>query len=529
MNRLKAVSASETSSAPSTAPAGPSRLATTAPIRAGTILLVLLIYAGASQLGFALHLQNDLVAFVRPAAGVLIGGLAVVAERDRPWLLGGAFLLAVAQTVANGHLPAAAMAAGLAQLAEGAIVIAFYTARGWPLQLGSPREVCRLLAAIVPACGVAGLVAALLLSSQGNGLSVLLRWFMADTISIIAIAPLFLTARLAEQHLRISGEAVLAIACGAGIAAIVFLTPPSAPTATQHLPVSLVFPFLLWCGARCSPLPNAILSFIIAMIAIASIASGLGPFSSLTWPVSRRLFAVQNFVLVVSAGTLLLSILFAERRDREAQLASALESQKALLYEVNHRVKNSLQLANSVLMIEASRLRDADARAALQAAQSRIAIIARLHRRLYSSERHGTVHLDEVLQETADSVLRSAGRDDISLLVSLEPRIAMDVGSAIPIALATAEIITNAVKHAYPARGGPIRMALRHDGAALLLQVSDEGSGFAEGDGDPGGIGMRIIRDLFRQLEAVLEIESTSAGTTYVVRIHRDQSAADEP
>lgn len=498
-------------------------------MRVGMVVLILLIYAGATQLGFALHLQDHPIAFVRPGAGVLIGGLAVVASRDRPWLLGGAFLLAVVQSMANGHPPGAAAAAGLAQLAEGAVVMAVYAARRWPMRLGSPREVCRLLAAIVPACVLAGLVAMALPARHGEDLSVWLRWFLADMTSIIAIAPLFLALKLPERHRRISGEAVPAIACGAAVGALVFLAPPGAPSATQHLPVSLLFPFLLWCGARCSPLPNAILSFLVAAIAIASIAVGLGPFSSLTWPISRRLFAVQNFVLVVSAGTLLLSLLFAERRDREAQLASALEAQKALLYEVNHRVKNSLQLATSVLMIEASRLRDADARAALQAAQARIAIIARLHSRLYSSERHATVDLDEVLEETADNVLRSAGRNDINLLVSVERGLAMDIGAAVPIALATAEIITNAIKHAYPARGGAIHLALRRDCGALLLQVRDHGGGFAEGESDTAGIGLRIIRDLFRQLEAAMEIESTSEGTAYVVRIPYEQSGMREP
>jgi two-component sensor histidine kinase/integral membrane sensor domain MASE1 len=499
-------------------------------MRAGMIVLLLLIYGVAYQLGFALHLQDAPVAFVRPAAGVLIGGLAIVASRDRPWLLAGAVLLVVLQATAHGQSFADGVMTGLAQLAEGAVVITIYAARQWPLQLESPRQVCRFLAAIVLACGLGGLVAIPMLAGQGDILSGSLRWFMADMIGIIAIAPPFFVVKLPERHRRISGEAVLAIACGAAISAVVFLTPPSAPSATQHLPVSLIFPFLLWCGARCSPLPNAFLSFIVAMIAIASIAVGLGPFSSLTWPISRRLFAVQNFAVVVSAGTLLLSILFAERRDREAQLTSALEAQKALLYEVNHRVKNSLQLATSVLMIEASRLGDLDARAALQAAQSRIAIIARLHRRLYTSERHATVHLDDVLQETADSVLRSAGRDDISLLVSLERDIAMDVGAAIPIALATAEIVTNAVKHAYRVRGGPIHLTLRRELANLLLQVRDQGPGFAGVDADTArGIGMRIIRDLFRQLDAAVEIETTSSGTSYVVRIPYEQSGDIKP
>jgi len=493
------------------------------PMRGGMVLLLLLIYFGASQLGLALQLQDTPVAFVRPAAGVLVGGLALLASRDRPWFLGGAFVLALLHELASGHSPVAAIASGLAQVAEGAIFIAIYAVRRWPLQLGSPRQVARFMAAIAIACSLAGLGAMSVLAAERDFLLPLIHWFMADMIAIIAVAPPFFTLMLPAWHRRINGEAVLAIACGVALSALIFLTPPTSAGATQHIPVSLIFLLLYWCGARCSPLANAILLFLVAMIAIYSVTVGLGPFSSLNWPVSRRIFAVQNVVLVASAGSLLLSILFAERRDREAQLAKALEAQKALLYEVNHRVKNSLQLATSVLTIEATKLADPDARAALQAAQSRIAIIARLHRHLYSTERHAAVHLDEVLQETVESVLQSAGRDDVTLVATVERGLEMDIGTAIPIALATAEIITNAVKHAYPVQGGPIHLSLARDQSMLVLHVRDQGPGFAEAD-IKGRIGMRIIRDLFRQLDAVTEIESTAAGTSFVVRIPHAES-----
>lgn len=529
MEILKIVSASEVAVAPQ---GGPNlfRLSTDSLMRGGKVLLVLLLYFGASQLAAALDWQATPIAFVRPAAGVLVGGLAITSSRDRGWLLAGAFPIAVLQAMADNHGFGTAIASAFAQVGEAAVVIAIYAYRGWPLQLGSPRQVCRFVGAIVIACSLTGLVAAPVLAGEGGLFSAWLRWLMADTIGIVATAPPFVVLKLPEQHRRITGEAVLAIACGAMMSALVFLTPPSAPSATQHLPVSLIFPFLLWCGARCSPLPNAILSFVVAMIAIASIAIGLGPFSSLTWPIARRLFAVQNLVLVVSAGTLLLSILFAERRDREAQLASALETKNALLYEVNHRVKNSLQLAISVLTIEATKLKDPQARSALQTAQSRIAIIAGLHRRLYLGERHATVQLDEVLEETARSVLGSAGRDDIALIASVERGLPIDIGAAVPIAVATAEIITNAVQHAYPDRGGPIHLELKRDRSALLLHVRDEGPGFSEmTQDDTDRVGMRIIHDLFRQLNAAVELESRAAGTSFVIRIPYEQSSIAEP
>jgi len=486
----------------------------------------------ATQLGLAMHSPRTPIAFVWPAAGVLIGGLAVVAPRDRALLLGGFCLIALLAVVGGGKSALAASAFALTNAAEGIVFIAIYTARKWLLQLGGPRQVCRFIGAAVIACGLSGIFANLTTAENGAAFTLDLttwsRWFLAHFIGIIAIAPCFLILNMSSVHRKIGAEGLLAVACGVTMSAIIFFAPPGGPGQLQFLPVSLIFPFLFWCGARCSPLANAILSAIIAVIVMYAIAHGLGPFSSLGWPFSRKIFASQNFVLVVGSGSLLLSILFAERRDREAQLASALEAQKALLYEVNHRVKNSLQLVTSILLIETTKVRDPDAKAALQTARSRIDNIARIHRRLYLNERHAIVELGEVLQETAESVLRSADRDDIALIASIEPGILTDIAMAAPISLALAEIITNSVKHAYWERGGHIHLALERIDACLRLTVGDDGPGFPNDaiDAANDGIGRRIIRDLFNQLAAVIETESGKAGVTYTIRIPHESRVA---
>lgn len=499
--------------------------------RAVAILGIWAAYLVGTYLGVVIYSPGTAIAFVWPAAGVLIGGLAVVAPRDRALLLGGVCLIAFLAAIDSGKsaLPAGAFA--LANVLEGAIFIAIYTARKWPLQLGRPRQVCRFIGAAVIASGLSSVFTNLTAAENGGLFTVEFsawsRWFVARFIGIMAIAPCFLTLNMSSVHRKIDAEALLAIACGVMLSAIIFFTRSGA-SSQSLLPVSLIFPFLFWCGARCSPLANAILSAAIALIIMYAIGHGLGPFSSLGWPSSRQIFASQNFVLVVGSGSLLLSILFAERRDREAQLASALEVQKALLYEVNHRVKNSLQLVSSILVIETTKLQDPEARAALQTARARIDIIAAIHRRLYSNERHAIVELGEVLEETAQSVLRSAGRDDIALVASIQPGLLADVAIAAPISLALAEIITNSVKHAYRENGGEIHLELERVGACLRLKVRDDGSGFPKRSLDPAndGIGMRIIRDLFKQLAAVIETESGDAGVTYVIAIPYERQMA---
>jgi two-component sensor histidine kinase/integral membrane sensor domain MASE1 len=466
------------------------------------------------------------VASLWPAAGVIAGGLAILSPRERPFLLVGAFLVVLAANYFYPFPKAETLTLAVAILIEGFAFISIYRIGRLPLTLGSPRQVGALILAGAVASAVSGLFAVPTLAVARGDAALQFAdwspWFMAHFIGIIAAAPPFIAANLPARHRIVSAEAVLAIILGSAVSAIIFLSPPDRLPG-QHIPVTLVFPFVLWCGARCSPLANAILACIVSLIIMYSVPHGLGPFSSLGWAFPRRIMTVQNLTLVISAGSLFLSILFAERRERETQLARALEAQKSLLYEVNHRVKNSLQLVTSVLVIEAAQLKDPDARNALRTAQSRIDIIAGLHRRLYSNERHAEVDLGEALYEVAESVLRAAGRKDVTLVANIEAGVLADVGIATPISLAVAEIVTNSVKHAYPDRGGPIHLEFAEIEGALRLAIRDEGPGLPERDSGDAvrSMGMKIIIDLFRQVDGVVHQGTEVGGASYLIRIPR--------
>lgn len=466
------------------------------------------------------------VASLWPAAGVIAGGLAILSPRERPFLLVGAFLVVFAANYFYPIPQEESLTLAVAIVIEGFIFVSIYRIGRLPLTFDTPRQVGVFIVAGAIASALSGLFAVPTLAAASGEAKLLFAdwspWFMAHFIGIIAVAPPLIAANLPARHRVLSGEAVLAIVSGSAVSAIIFLSPADRVPG-QHIPVTLVFPFVLWCGARCSPLANAILACIISLIIMYSVPHGLGPFSSLGWAFPRRIMTIQNFTLVISAGSLFLSILFAERRDREMQLARALEAQKSLLYEVNHRVKNSLQLVTSVLVIEAAQLKDPDARNALRTAQSRIDIIAGLHRRLYSNERHAVIDLGEALHEVAESVLRAAGRKDVTMVANIEAGVLADVGIATPISLAVAEIVTNSVKHAYPDGGGPIYLEFAEIEGALRLAIRDEGPGLpGPNSGDAvTSMGMKIIIDLFRQVDGVVHQDTEAGGASYLIRIPR--------
>jgi two-component sensor histidine kinase len=200
-----------------------------------------------------------------------------------------------------------------------------------------------------------------------------------------------------------------------------------------------------------------------------------------------------------------------ERRELE-QAKQALESQVAqkelLLKEVNHRVKNSLQVVASLLQLEVAHLGDTEAAAAMREAAGRVAAIAAVHERLYSGDDLSTVAIDVFLGDLCQDLGRALGCPGIEL--DLAPaRVPTDM--AVPLALMVNELVTNAIKHG----GQGCRIALRSEpGEMLRLTVSDPGQGPPPDQPQKSGMGSRILQGLARQLGATIEPKHEPAGYT---------------
>jgi two-component sensor histidine kinase len=214
---------------------------------------------------------------------------------------------------------------------------------------------------------------------------------------------------------------------------------------------------------------------------------------------------------------------FAQATDaltqRERELETAIAQQELLMQEIHHRVKNNLQIIASLLNLQSSRIRGADARAEFQSARDRVRALATLHRHLYA---HGELHMIDMrafFAELCGQLFQSLGQTEgerISLDI-VAPDITISSDQAVPIALMVTEIVGNAVKYAFPdGRRGQIHVGfVLADDAHATLTVRDDGVGFAERTGSPAeGLGLQLIRGFARQLGAKLTI-STDSGTCY--------------
>jgi two-component sensor histidine kinase len=214
-------------------------------------------------------------------------------------------------------------------------------------------------------------------------------------------------------------------------------------------------------------------------------------------------------------------------RDRFAALAAERE---VLLREVNHRVGNSLQIIASLLHLQASSAPQDDVKAALTNAMGRVAAVAQVHRRLYTSHDLKSVLLNQYLDALLEDLRRSAEGNKMSRLTLKADSVEIDPDRAVAIGIIVNELVMNAVKYAYPNGAGPIHVKLRADGDDLVLAITDDGVGLnVKTDPRSTGMGQRIVSAMAAKLEASVERDPAHSGTRIVVRFSRHKAPMMRP
>ena len=175
-------------------------------------------------------------------------------------------------------------------------------------------------------------------------------------------------------------------------------------------------------------------------------------------------------------------------QERNTAVETALKEKELLLRELNHRVKNNMQTVGSLLRLQARNVNEEGTRRALQEAMMRVKSLALVHQDLYSGTALTSVPMDQYVGKLARGLLRSHGMEErIRLTIDAEP-VNLDVDSAVPFGLILNELITNAIKHAFPrdARGS-LLVSLKMQGDLLVLEVRDDGVGYDPGRGAGAG------------------------------------------
>ena len=201
---------------------------------------------------------------------------------------------------------------------------------------------------------------------------------------------------------------------------------------------------------------------------------------------------------------------------------TAAEHQQMLIHEVNHRVKNSLQLVSSLLRLQARRSQNPESRQQLEDATARISTVAHIHQRLYRDQDTKQLNFGAFLSELCADLQGTSSH--CSLTVET-PDFHLSTDRSIPLALIVNELVTNAFKYAYPNGGGPVTVTVDLQNAGeISIAVRDEGVGIPEDftiEG-AGNMGMMLIGSLTHQLSGHLDARPNAGpGSCFTVTVPR--------
>jgi two-component sensor histidine kinase len=212
------------------------------------------------------------------------------------------------------------------------------------------------------------------------------------------------------------------------------------------------------------------------------------------------------------------------RRDAEVarrEIEEARDRAEMLLREVNHRVANSLAMVSSFVHMQANLLNDPAARELLRETQARIAAIAGVHRRLYTSDDVRSVEINAYLRALIEDLSATMKLDIDNLrFIPASVEIAVPTDKTVALGVIVTELVTNAYKYAYgEGQTGEIRVIARVPAPGHLeVIVEDDGVGWSgQGEIKGSGLGSRILKAMTQTLQAELSYRQTGPGTQAVV------------
>ena len=217
-------------------------------------------------------------------------------------------------------------------------------------------------------------------------------------------------------------------------------------------------------------------------------------------------------------GVLVICTETTQRIRIEQELEKELAAKEILLREVNHRIKNSLQIVATLLRMESRAADSEDTQNSLQRASARVHAVSSVHELIYRSEGIATVEIKDYVTELCKSIEETLGYlANIQLVCKAEP-VEIPTDLAISMALLINELVTNACKYAFPDdRRGTVEVSVSREDHGLRILVSDDGVGKA--DDAREGLGSRIIAGLTAQLDGELKEASDDGGHSVVLNL----------
>ncbi len=247
------------------------------------------------------------------------------------------------------------------------------------------------------------------------------------------------------------------------------------------------------------------------------------------YTITQQQAQIRMTILVLILVTIIgavLSIAYKQKQRANKLLTSQKElitkkekEKELLLKELNHRVKNNLQIISSMLSLQSFELTDPSASAAIKAGQGRIEALSLIHQKLYQTEMVTHVDMPEYINKLSAYISGSFGERKIKVECDVNVQ-SMEADIAIPIGLILNELMSNSFKHAFPGVENPkINIALNETPGMYELQLSDNGIGFdSDKQSQKQSFGLHLIHSLVKQIKGDLSV-ITAQGFTASLQV----------
>lgn len=233
--------------------------------------------------------------------------------------------------------------------------------------------------------------------------------------------------------------------------------------------------------------------------------------------IDERSLSFEEFRAIAGVANTMID----ERNEAERRMLGSLKEKEAMLKEIHHRVKNNLQIISSLLNIQTSYgSEDEKSVRVLTDAKTRVNAMALIHEKLYQAEHFSAVNARDFVPDLVVSIQNALSTENTNYEVELDiDDIRIDLDRAIPCGLILNELLTNAVKYAFPgSREGTIRITMKQKGTTVILALADNGVGMHGSKAvSEGSLGLQLVTALVEQLDGTYTLE-TEGGFRWTIQ-----------
>ena len=244
---------------------------------------------------------------------------------------------------------------------------------------------------------------------------------------------------------------------------------------------------------------------------------GRFPFMAYTTPVFSENEPVRLRSIIVDISDL---------KEKEGRISASLKEKEILLKEIHHRVKNNLQIISSLLNLQSRYEKDPKVRDIFSESINRVKTMANIHSLLYQSEDYARIDFTRFVRELAGQMhLSYDPKGEFATINTHIKNVLLEIGMAIPCGLIINELMSNAMKYAFPEeRKGEIDIVMHSEDGRVFLTVSDNGVGFPKEINfrETESLGLQLVNDLVEQLDGTIELK-TGAGTEFRITFAKEE------